>query len=453
MLGDLSCVPKRLRTYLSLMDAIHLARFYIVQYPRKKLEKYMGNLDKKTVIELYLISRDFIELFDGKDYVDFKSLVCSIEKFLRNGQLRACHCVELSEIIDSGKSLLEMLLDETTSLNTRLQIVDIICEQFSEGELLNIKNSKIFKAIARTMKQKLGMIGFAENNPIHIANVLFAKLNESYKRAVGLKYEDLCVLREILKSVDRHLWLGIELLTLRVSEFVSIKDRDKIILEAKRRIIEKAKKIGLDLDMDDSFERMREKMVNQLRNKIKIKVKNEFFSEIHRIPLDDIEERKDELIWNIVDWIFSDGSDEDHVPSLVLEVDPKPFDTYCPICKNFVEGSDYLYNVAFPDDYYAYWVANLVKHYRHEHISYYNRTMRSWSYAERNPEYMKLGYEEYKKLVNNRAKRQIIRAILKDKNLTSECKKKLIKAILKLKYNDAKTIELVNKMLGELAKI
>ena len=450
MLGDILLVPKRFRTHLSFSDAVLLTKFYIGHYPTRRLKRYVDNLDRNVVRELYLISREFIELFNGDECVDFRSVIDSIEKFLRNRARNIYSIDSLDEIINSGRPLLDMLLDDKTSLDTRLHIVDIICMQFGEGELLNFKNSKIFRVIVDVMKLKLGMIGFTENNPIHIADTLFDRLNESYKHAVGLKYEDLCLLREILKSADRPIWLGIELLTSRISELKNMKNKERIILEAKKRIIAKARKLSLELDIDDSFDKLREKIINQLRIKIKVRVVNKYFNKNVQIPLDNIEVEKNELIWSIVEWIFSSDDDEDNVPSLVLRVDPKPFETYCPLCKDFVDGSDYLYDEAFPDDYYAYWVANLVKHYRHEHISYYNRTMRSWSYAERNPEYMKLGYEEYKKLVNNRAKRQIIRAILKDEKLTTKCKKELIRAILKLKYNDNKTIELINKALKRL---
>jgi len=140
---------------------------------------------------------------------------------------------------------------------------------------------------------------------------------------------------------------------------------------------------------------------------------------------------------------------------LVLEMGvrfDKSFDTYCPICKVFVEGSEYLHEEAFPDDYFAYWIANLVKHYRHEHVRYYDLSWRYWSYGDKNPEYKKLGHDGFKILVNNRAKRQLIRAILKDENLSGYGKQKLIQAVLKLQYNDGKTVELVNRTLQKLER-
>jgi len=191
MLGDILLVPKRFRTHLSFSDAVLLTKFYIGHYPTRRLKRYVDNLDRNVVRELYLISREFIELFNGDECVDFRSVIDSIEKFLRNRARNIYSIDGLDEIINSGRPLLDMLLDDKTSLDTRLHIVDIICMQFGEEELLNFKNSKIFRVVVDVMKLKLGMIGFTENNPIHIADTLFDRLNESYKHAVGLKYEDL----------------------------------------------------------------------------------------------------------------------------------------------------------------------------------------------------------------------------------------------------------------------
>lgn len=140
-------------------------------------------------------------------------------------------------------------------------------------------------------------------------------------------------------------------------------------------------------------------------------------------------------------------------PELILKlVQSKSFNTYCPRCKRIVEGSKYLYNEAFPNDYYAYWIANLVKHHRHEHIRYYDLSWKYWRYAEKNPEYQRMTHEEYRILVNNRAKRQMIRAILKDDTIPKEVKVKLIEAVLRLKHNDEKTVELVEWALAKLKK-
>ena len=122
---------------------------------------------------------------------------------------------------------------------------------------------------------------------------------------------------------------------------------------------------------------------------------------------------------------------------------------YCPVCMdfNFSIYSDYLYDV-FKDDYFAYMAAVLVTHYRHGHISYYDRSWKYPWYREKNKEYK--SYEEFKILVNNRAKRQILRKIKKDKNIKQDAKISLVKAFKKLQFNDEKTDELVEKILKEL---
>jgi hypothetical protein len=92
----------------------------------------------------------------------------------------------------------------------------------------------------------------------------------------------------------------------------------------------------------------------------------------------------------------------------------------------------------FRDDYYAEWAANLVTHYRHFHIKYYDRSWRSSAYASKNPEYRE--HEDFKIKVNNRAKRQLIRALRRTRWPE---RFKVIKGFLKLMHNDKKTIKLI----------
>ena len=54
--------------------------------------------------------------------------------------------------------------------------------------------------------------------------------------------------------------------------------------------------------------------------------------------------------------------------------------------------------------------------------------------------------------MNNRAKRQQIRALMKDENITDVGKINLLKGFLNLAENDDKTIELINKMLQKLQR-
>jgi hypothetical protein len=78
---------------------------------------------------------------------------------------------------------------------------------------------------------------------------------------------------------------------------------------------------------------------------------------------------------------------------------------YCPICCNFFPQSDYL-AIVFIDDRER-WLANMVIHYRHSHITSWDKC---WG---NNGRYYRSGwfgdYDEEKSKVNERAKRQIIR--------------------------------------------
>ncbi len=114
----------------------------------------------------------------------------------------------------------------------------------------------------------------------------------------------------------------------------------------------------------------------------------------------------------------------------------------CPICKKVVEPSDYLHGI-FSDDEYAEYAANLITHYRHEHINYYDKAWKFPEYAEKIPEYT--NHDQFKDTVNNRAKRVLIRAI--EKNFKKEDALPLIRGFLKLKNNDEKTLELIKKFV------
>ena len=93
--------------------------------------------------------------------------------------------------------------------------------------------------------------------------------------------------------------------------------------------------------------------------------------------------------------------------SPVVELDDNhQYIIFCPICDHYFSGSEYLYGV-FHDDKKALWFANMVMHYRHTHIAYWNKC---WGYGGR---YYRSGwfgdYDEEKAKVNERAKRQILR--------------------------------------------
>jgi len=118
-----------------------------------------------------------------------------------------------------------------------------------------------------------------------------------------------------------------------------------------------------------------------------------------------------------------------------------PNEYICPICLKPLNHSDYLRYV-FPDDDFAYWISISITHYRHQHLNEYNRWVGYHSRFR--------SYENYKASINNRAKRQVMRALIKSRNFGDEIKINLIKAVVKMQNNDKKTIELRRKFLDSL---
>ncbi len=84
---------------------------------------------------------------------------------------------------------------------------------------------------------------------------------------------------------------------------------------------------------------------------------------------------------------------------------------YCPICDRRFPTSEYLGKV-FKDDEKTMWLANMVMHYPHNHITSWNKYWgyRGWAY--RNAAHFG-DYDEEKAKVNERAKRQIARKCTK----------------------------------------
>lgn len=120
----------------------------------------------------------------------------------------------------------------------------------------------------------------------------------------------------------------------------------------------------------------------------------------------------------------------------------------CPICNVKLQLSEYLHNI-FKDKPYSEWAANATCHYRHRHIRYYMRSCNSHAYAEKSG-FNELGYDDFKKAVNNRAKRQIIRAI--QRTTWDRAKKRaLIEGFRDLQFNDKETTELIDKIAGRLS--
>jgi len=129
------------------------------------------------------------------------------------------------------------------------------------------------------------------------------------------------------------------------------------------------------------------------------------------------------------DFIIKDMSLPKHLKQMQNNINDyinKHLPVYCPICKSFLlnEYSDYLFKIT-KGNYIDYSMLFLVTHYRHSHINYYDRSWKYSRYREKNKEYN--NYDEFKYIVNNRAKRQIARALLKDENIKTKVKKQIIK--------------------------
>jgi len=82
------------------------------------------------------------------------------------------------------------------------------------------------------------------------------------------------------------------------------------------------------------------------------------------------------------------------------------FEFYCPLCEEHFELSEYLFR-QFEDDDRLIWLSNMVTHYRHTHITSWNKC-----WGDNGHYYRRRWFTDYdaeKSIVNERAKRQIIR--------------------------------------------
>lgn len=112
----------------------------------------------------------------------------------------------------------------------------------------------------------------------------------------------------------------------------------------------------------------------------------------------------------------------------------------CPICHNKVTSSDYLESI-FKDNPKVNYLAHLITHYRHNHIQSWNRC---WGlYGGRYRQNWFGDYDEEKRKVNERAKRQLIR---KGHKIFIACGI-TPNDFLSLQNTDEKTMYLANKML------
>lgn len=120
----------------------------------------------------------------------------------------------------------------------------------------------------------------------------------------------------------------------------------------------------------------------------------------------------------------------------------KKYTVYCPHCDRRFDGSEYLATV-FSDDERALWLANMVMHHRHDHITSWNKC---WGYGGR---YYRTAahfgnYDEEKAKVNERAKREIAR----------KCKEYIIKnnineeVFARLQNTTEETLNVVRKIFS-----
>lgn len=112
---------------------------------------------------------------------------------------------------------------------------------------------------------------------------------------------------------------------------------------------------------------------------------------------------------------------------------------YCPICKQTNYGSKYLKSVF--QDQRTLWLANMVTHYRHEHISWWDNC---WGrYGNNYRGYWFKDYDDEKAKVNESAKRQIARLakqFLKENDFK-------VRHFTALQNTSTKTIDTLRKIL------
>jgi hypothetical protein len=109
-------------------------------------------------------------------------------------------------------------------------------------------------------------------------------------------------------------------------------------------------------------------------------------------------------------------------------------DIYCPICKKYFTGSDYLKSIF--QEAHVLFLANIVTHLRHSHISYYESGVR---YVSRHHD-----YHTFKATVNERQKRQLIRRhkiFLREHGIKAE-------HFIELKGTTEKTLRLACRAFG-----
>jgi hypothetical protein len=115
---------------------------------------------------------------------------------------------------------------------------------------------------------------------------------------------------------------------------------------------------------------------------------------------------------------------------------------FCPVCNDYFKGSNHLLEV-FGGNKKSLWIANMVTHHRHHHITSWNKR---WDGTYQDSDFNKNFIYDFEKMkLNEQAKRQII----------TKCKdfivyhKITVDDLLLLKDNEPKTIEKWVKLLSK----
>ena len=137
---------------------------------------------------------------------------------------------------------------------------------------------------------------------------------------------------------------------------------------------------------------------------------------------------------------------EEASDSMVYRHKQRPIYTvYCPMCGIRFDGSEYL-NTVFDDDR-ELWLANMVMHHRHEHITSWNKCWGYGGWYYRQAAHFG-DYDTEKAIVNERAKREIAR----------KCKEYIYKnnvnedVYSQLQNTTDETLEVVRKTFDKIKK-
>ncbi len=128
-------------------------------------------------------------------------------------------------------------------------------------------------------------------------------------------------------------------------------------------------------------------------------------------------------------------------------------DVWCPKCDDYVKGSFYLLYKLGPSSRGAFHAGSLVTHYRHNHVKSWDRSLRNARYRDKIPNY---DYDQEKARVNNRAKRQLLRELLKcvgNDCIPSEVDAMaLARGFEELRENDDATQNLVRDVIEKIGR-